>query len=75
MSTGIAEDLETNFALRDLSQQDEIQWQMPFEDMVNHFTFGQIAWSTVKHIFHDQHDNFRYKAVHKPFLRIEHMET
>lgn len=75
MPTRIAEGSQTSIALRDLSQQDEIHWQMPFEDIAKELGITNIARSTLEHIFHDHHDIFRRKATHKPFLSAEHMEA
>lgn len=48
---------------------------MPFEDIAKELGIGNIARSTLEHIFHDHHDIFRCKATHKPFLSVEHMEA
>lgn len=68
----IAEDSEESIALYDLSQKDEIHWQMPFEDIAKELGIS-AARSTLEHVFHDHHDIFRRKTTHKPFFSATHM--
>lgn len=70
----IAEHSKASVALRDLSQQDEAHWQMPFEDIAKELNIN-VARSTLEHVFHDHHDIFRRKATHKPSLSADHMEA
>lgn len=74
MPSKIAEGSEAFIALRDLSQQDETHWQMPFEDIAKELRIT-VARSTLEHIFHDHHDIFRRKATHKLSLNADHMEA
>jgi len=61
-------------ALRQLSQQDEEHWQMPFLDIAKEL--GIIAArSTIETVFHLQYNIFRRKQIHKPYLSEEHIEA
>jgi len=61
-------------ALRARSQLDEQHWQMPFPDIAKEL--GIIAArSTIESVFHLQHNIFRRRPVHKPFLSEYHIEA
>ena len=47
---------------------------MPFEDIAKELGI-QAAWSTLEHVFHDQHGLFRHKATYKPFLSPQHIDS
>lgn len=62
-------------ALCDLSQEDLSHWQMPFENIAKELEIGNIVRSTLQHIFHNHHDIFGRKAMHKAFLIAQQMEA
>lgn len=56
------------------SQVDEKHWQMPFPDIAKEL--GIIATrSTIETVFHLQHNIFRRRQVHKPFLSLDYIEA
>jgi len=57
-------------ALRDLSQIDEDHWQKTFPKIAEELGI-RAACSTLKQVFHSQHQIFRRKPACKPSLSME----